>query len=145
MRKVIPARMVRRACPKEFIPARTDLSGWQAGIPVCVLLIMVISYHEFLAFNNLDNTVERFDNYLLTGGMPEFVKHRNANILLNLVDDILYRDIAVRHNIRNVNGLRELTVYLMSNIGKPIAARPLTGLFGLSATSTIIEYFTHLQ
>lgn len=31
-------------------------------------------YHEFLAFNNLDNTIERFDNYLLTGGMPEFYK-----------------------------------------------------------------------
>lgn len=103
------------------------------------------SYQEFLSYNNLDNTVESFDNYLQTGGMPEFVKHRNANILLNLVDDILYRDIAIRYNIRNVSGLRELTVYLMSNIGKPIAARPLTGLFGLSAASTIIEYFEHLR
>ena len=103
------------------------------------------SYPEFLAFNNLENTVVSFDDYLLTGGMPDFVKHRNASILFNLLDDILYRDIAVRHNIRNVNGLRELTVYLLSNIGRPVSARRLTGLFGITATSTITEYFSHLS
>lgn len=103
------------------------------------------SYPEFLAFNNLENTVVSFDDYLQTGGMPDFVKHRNASILLNLLDDILYRDIAVRHNIRNVNGLRELTVYLLSNIGTPVSARRLTGLFGITATSTITEYFSHVS
>lgn len=103
------------------------------------------SYPEFLAFNNLENTVVSFDDYLQTGGMPDFVKHRNASILLNLLDDILYRDIAVRHNIRNVNGLRELTVYLLSNIGRPVSARRLTGLFGITATSTITEYFSHVS
>jgi len=103
------------------------------------------SYPEFLAFNNLENTVVSFDDYLQTGGMPDFVKHRSASILLNLLDDILYRDIAVRHNIRNVNGLRELTVYLLSNIGRPVSARRLTGLFGITATSTITEYFSHVS
>ncbi len=103
------------------------------------------SYNEFLAFNKPENSVKSFDDYLQTGGMPEFVKNRRANILTQLVDDILYRDIAVRHNIRNVNGLREMTVFLVSNIGKPVAARRLTGLFGITATSTVTDYFSYLK
>ena len=103
------------------------------------------SYNEFLAFNKLENNVKSFDDYLQTGGLPEFVKNRKANILTQLVNDILYRDIAVRHNIRNVNGLREMTVFLVSNIGKPVAARRLTGLFGITATSTVTDYFSYLK
>ena len=103
------------------------------------------SYQEFLAFNKLENNVKSFDDYLQTGGMPEYVKNLRPNILTQLVDDILYRDIAVRHNIRNINGLREMTVFLMSNIGKPVAARRLTGLFGINATSTVTDYFAYLN
>jgi hypothetical protein len=103
------------------------------------------SYQEFLAFNKLENNVKSFDDYLQTGGMPEYIKTLRPNILTQLVDDILYRDIAVRHNIRNINGLREMTVFLMSNIGKPVAARRLTGLFGITATSTVTDYFAYLN
>jgi len=103
------------------------------------------SYNEFLAFNKLENSVQSFDDYLLTGGMPEFVKNRRAIILQQLVNDILYHDIAVRHNIKNVNGLREMTVFLVSNTGKPVTARRLTGLFGITATSTVTDYFSYLK
>jgi predicted AAA+ superfamily ATPase len=92
----------------------------------------------------LKNNAQSFHEYLQTGGMPEFVKNRKAVILQQLVDDLLYRDIAVRHSIRNVDGLRELTVYLVSNIGKPVSARSLTGLFGISATTTFTDYFSYL-
>jgi predicted AAA+ superfamily ATPase len=77
--------------------------------------------------------------------MPEYIKNKRGIILQQLVDDILYRDIAVRHSIRNVGAIREMTVYLLSNIGKPVSARNLTGLFGISSTSTITEYFSYLR
>lgn len=100
---------------------------------------------EFLTFGKLANTVVSFDEYLQTGRMPEYEKKRVGVILQQLMDDILYRDIAVRHNIRNVDALRELTVFLISNIGKPLSARRLTGLFGITATATIIDFFAYLQ
>ena len=103
------------------------------------------SYTEFLAFNKLPDSVDSFDEYLQTGGMPEYVKNRVGAILQQLIDDILYRDIAVRHNIRNIDALRELTVFLISNMGKPVSARQLTGLFGITAAATIIDYFAYLQ
>jgi uncharacterized protein len=103
------------------------------------------SYAEFLAFTQTENNINSFNVYLETGGMPEYLKTRLGIILRQLIDDILYRDIAVRHNIRNVDALRELTVYLISNIGKPVSARQLTGLFGISAAATIIDYLGWLQ
>lgn len=103
------------------------------------------SYNEFLKFNKQENSVGSFDDYLRTGGMPEFVKNRKAIILQQLVDDILYRDIAVRYGIRNVTGLREMTVFLVSNSGKPVTARSLTGMFGITATSTVTDYFAYLK
>ena len=103
------------------------------------------SYTEFLAFRKLENNINSFNDYLQTGGMPEYIKNNSGIILQHLVDDILYRDIAVRHNIRNVNALREMTVYLVSNIGKPVSARKLTGLFGINSTSTVTDYFSYLK
>lgn len=103
------------------------------------------SYGEFLLFKRLDKNVESFNSYFQIGGMPEYVKNNKGAILQQLIDDILYRDIAVRHSIRHVNALRELTVFLVSNIGKQVSARSLTGLFGITATSTIIEYFSYLR
>jgi predicted AAA+ superfamily ATPase len=103
------------------------------------------SYTEFLAYKNLENNLNSFNEYLQTGGMPEYIKNNNGIILQHLVDDILYRDIAVRHNIRNVNALREMTVYLVSNVGKPVSARKLTGLFGINSTSTVSDYFSYLK
>ncbi|MFH0758835.1 MAG: ATP-binding protein [Bacteroidota bacterium] len=103
------------------------------------------SYTEFLAFKKLENSADSFNEYLHTGGMPEYIKNNKGIIIQQLVDDILYRDIAVRHNIRNVNALREMTVYLVSNIGKPFSARRLTGLFGITSTSTVSDYFSYLR
>ena len=103
------------------------------------------SYSEFLAFRELENNVGSLNDYLQMGGMPEYVKNYRGIILQQLIDDILYRDIVVRHNIRNVNALREITVYLLSNVGKPVSARRLTGLFGITSTSTVTDYFAYLK
>ncbi|HDJ33589.1 MAG TPA: ATP-binding protein [Bacteroidetes bacterium] len=103
------------------------------------------SYSEFLRFGRLKNSIDNFNDYLKTGGMPEFIHNKRGIILQQLVDDILYRDIAVRHNLRSVDGLREMTVFLVSNIGKPISARKLTGLFGISSTTTVTDYFAYLK
>ncbi len=103
------------------------------------------SYTEFLAFQKLKNNIDSFNDYLQIGGMPEYIKNNRGIILQHLVDDILYRDIAIRHNIRHVNALREMTVYLVSNIGKPVSARRLTGLFGITSTSTVTDYFAYLR
>ena len=107
--------------------------------------LMPFSYSEFLEFNRECPNSESLKKYLNIGGMPEYVKHEKPQILLNLVNDILVRDIAVRHGLRDVDTLKKLTVYLMSNIAKPFSANKLKDSFGLRSATSIIEYSGYLS
>lgn len=103
------------------------------------------SYAEFLDFKKKENNESNFLEYLETGGMPEFVKTGMSNILRQLVDDILVRDLAVRFGVREVTALKELAVYLFFNVAKPVSANRLTGLFGIKSTTTILDFFDYYR
>jgi predicted AAA+ superfamily ATPase len=103
------------------------------------------SYSEFIRFKALDNRENAVMDYLKDGGIPEYLK-TGASIILNaLVDDILMRDIAVRNNIRDVISLRQLTAYLITNIGNLISASKLVGMFDIKSPATFLEYFSFLK
>lgn len=101
------------------------------------------SYHEFVAFKGLKYDTESFGDYLKTGGIPEYVKTGNGLLLNSLLDDILVRDIAVRYSIRDVESLRKLAVYLISNIGNTVSANKLKGMFGIRSSATLLEFFSY--
>ncbi len=103
------------------------------------------SFTEYLAFNNIKASTDSLNEYLQTGGFPEYVKNGSELILQNLMEDIIVRDIAVRHAIRDVNALKQLTVYLISNVGTLVSANKLTDLFGIKSSATILEYFAWLR
>lgn len=103
------------------------------------------SYKEFLQLKKRKDTSKNISEYIQEGGFPEFLKLKDPEILHQLLDDILLRDIAVRYGVRDTNSLRRLAVYLISNIGKPVSATKLTQLFDIKAASTILEYFSYLE
>lgn len=103
------------------------------------------SYTEYLTFIKKKDTVTSLESYLQSGGFPEYLKVQNPQILQQLLDDILLRDIAVRYAVRDVNSLRKLAVYLISNIGKPVSATKLKDVFNIKATSTILEFFSYME
>lgn len=101
------------------------------------------SYAEFLKCTNAEASPTSLTHYLKIGGMPEYVKHQDRRILARLLEDILIRDIAVRHKVRDIDTLKQLAVYLLTNVGKAVSANKLKGLFSVKSTTTIIEYFGH--
>lgn len=103
------------------------------------------SYQEYLRFKKSKNTSKEASQYLIEGGFPEYLKADEPTILNQLLDDIIYRDIVVRHGVRDVVSLRKLAVYLISNIGKPVSASSLMKSFEIKAVSTMLEYFSHLE
>jgi predicted AAA+ superfamily ATPase len=107
--------------------------------------LMPFSFSEFLNYHNEKPTSEQLKKYTKIGGMPEYVKHQEPQILLNLINDVLYRDIAVRHSLRDIETLKKLTIYLLTNIGKLVSANKLTDTFGLKSTTTILDYFGFLS
>jgi predicted AAA+ superfamily ATPase len=103
------------------------------------------SYIEYIHFLNRENNTETVEAYLHSGGIPEYVKTGISSILNTLIDDILWRDIAVRHAVRDIASLRQLTVFLLTNLGSTIAANKLAGMFGIKSPSTFLEYFSYLK
>lgn len=103
------------------------------------------SYSEFIKFKGLDNGEEAVTEYLKMGGIPEYVKTGMPVILNTLIDDILLRDIAVRHSVRDVASLRQLTAYLITNIGNLVSANKLVGMFDIKSAATFLEYFSFLK
>lgn len=103
------------------------------------------SWSEFCEFRSLDHTETTLIEYMQTGGFPEFVKTKNDDILHQLFEDILLRDIAVRYGVRDVKTLQRLALYLVSNVCNLVTGNRLKTLFGIGATSTVMEYFSHLE
>ena len=103
------------------------------------------SYHEFRQFSEMEKDAVSVKEYLETGGVPGYVTNRTDDILTQLFDDILLRDVTVRWGIRDIMALRKMAQYLVSNVGNPVTGNRLKTLFELGATSTILEYFSHLE
>jgi uncharacterized protein len=103
------------------------------------------SFREFCSFRKLKTSEDSLQQYLETGGFPEYVKTGRPEILNQLFDDILVRDIAVRYSIRDVKTLQRLALYLVSNTAKLVTGNKLRSMFDIGATSTVMEYLSYLE
>ena len=103
------------------------------------------SYSEFLAFRNLARGIESLKAYLESGGFPEYLKTANRDILAQLQTDILYRDIAVRHGIRDIGSLKRLFTYILSNAANLVSPSNLTGIVGVKSPQTILDYISYFE
>lgn len=86
-----------------------------------------------------------FQRYLQYGGMPEYLKFKEKQLLKNVYDDILYRDIIARYQIQAVKALRELGLYLMSNITTQIGSSKLKNMLSLGSVNTVKNYCEYLE
>ncbi len=103
------------------------------------------SYSEFIRFLQKESHASSFQQYLESGGFPEFIKFNNLEILTSLFDDILFRDIAVRYGIRDVNSLKRLLLYLVGNIANLVTATRLIQPLGIKSSATILDYFSYFE
>lgn len=103
------------------------------------------SYVEFLQHLKLTNNEESFVRYVENGGFPEFIREKNQEILQTLLKDIVLRDIAVRYGIRNSKLLMDITLYLVSNIGKECTFNSLRKIFSVGSTNSVSDYLSWLE
>lgn len=103
------------------------------------------SYREYLLFSNQTPNEVTSEQYLTSGGFPEFLKTSLAEMLMQLFNDIIVRDIAVRYQIKNITLLQQLAVWLISNCGKPFTGNSLRKMFQMGSSSTIMEYLTYFN
>ncbi|MFQ5638924.1 MAG: ATP-binding protein [bacterium] len=116
------------------------------------------SFREFLQFKRIDFETEDFhttagraklkrslNGYFETGGMPEYLQTENREYLKTLYESILYRDILVRNKIANETAMRELMLFVFSNIGKLVSFNKLKSMLGLKSPTTVKDYFQYLR
>lgn len=77
-----------------------------------------------------------FSNYLESGGIPKAIidDHR---ILLELYENIVYRDIIKRFNYRLEKPIKEISNFLLANISKELSLRTVSETSGITNLLTI--------
>ena len=107
--------------------------------------IFPFSFPEALLFMGEDLSYKSFGTYFYNGGFPEHLKFKKPEILRELLLDILYRDIISRHNIRESKALQEMTIYLLTNVGKEFSYNSLKKMFGFGSVNTPISFISYLE
>jgi predicted AAA+ superfamily ATPase len=103
------------------------------------------SFREILLLKKEKASPKSFEQYLNKGGFPEFAKYERAEILRELLSDILHRDIVSRHNIREIKALQEIAIYLLTNVGKEFSFNSLKRMFGFGSVNTPISFVSYLE
>jgi len=101
--------------------------------------VFPFSFSEFLDLKHIRPKpsdshlmVKRAEEYVLAGGLPEYLKTRDPGYLMTLIDSILYKDIAGRHGVRNMQALRELLLIVTQSCGSKLSPRRIGRILGLS-------------
>lgn len=136
-KKVIITGSNARILSKEL---GTSLTGRQISYD-----IFPFSFAEYLKHLKLKADTDSFSGYLSSGGFPEFIDSGKQDILINLYNDLIYRDIVVRHGIKNPKVLKELGIYMASNVGKEFSYNKLAKIFDLGSVNTVKSYISYFE
>ena len=103
------------------------------------------SYGEFLKFTSSAAGPDSFGEYTRLGGFPEYIRYGRNEILQELLNNILARDIVVRQKLRNSQIVKEMALYLLSNTGVEFSYNKLAKMFNLGSTNSAIGYVSYLE
>lgn len=135
----------------------SELSTKLTGRHVAIELLP-FSFREFLNFSgsSVDAskpilTKERgllkkaFNAYLQDGGIPEYLKYKDPIIIKGIYENILYKDVIARYEIKAIKALRELSLWLISNPGSLISYSKLKNILQLGSINTVKNYIHYLE
>lgn len=86
-----------------------------------------------------------FDDYFYLGGFPYVLKTKDVQILKDYYSNILYKDIIVRKKIRQVKDIKEISLFLMNNVGQLCSYNQIIKNSGIKSTSTIKNFIDFLS
>ena len=86
-----------------------------------------------------------FRRYAQEGGFPEAVRQHDPDILRHYFGDIVYRDIVARYGLRNVREIRELALYLASNLSCLASYKKLKDMIAVNSLTTVKNYLGYFE
>lgn len=132
----------------------TSLTGRNIPITLCPL-----SFHEYLvhykkykltktSFYKQEEKKEIkkiFEEYLLFGGMPAFIKTQSVELIQEYFKDIISRDIVNRYRIKYKREINELAHLLLSNLGQIQSLKNISKGVEIKNINTIKNYLQYLE
>jgi uncharacterized protein len=106
--------------------------------------VFPLSFAEYLDFKRVNvktkkdliikknSLLKMFQKYLETGGFPQVVLFENIELIKQYFNDIVQRDIVSRYEIRDMEALKRIGIYLTSNISKTLSLRKVAADYGVS-------------
>ncbi len=112
-----------------------------------ILEVLPLDFREYLRFKRITirksdaHLVDRyFEDFLRDGGIPEYILRSDVEYLKELVDDIIYKDIAAVYGIKNPQILKEFFLLLMERSGKTASINKMAKILKISP-DTAKRYF----
>ncbi|MGE5356765.1 MAG: ATP-binding protein [Deltaproteobacteria bacterium] len=104
----------------------TLLSGRYIEIKVYSL-----SYSEFLLFHKLESNQDSFNRFLKNGGLPYLINLANDSdviyeYLKSIYNTVILKDVVGRYNLRSVQFMENLVVFLADNIGNLVSSKKIS-------------------
>ena len=131
----------------------TKLTGRHVDI-----IVRPFSFLEFLELKGIqlnkesiyktDSKVEikkYFEEYLIKGGMPEYLTYKDPALLTQVYEDTVIKDIAVRHKVDNVTVLRQLYSHLISNLANKFSFNSIKKFTSINSVNTIKKFIGYLE
>ncbi len=113
------------------------------------------SFREFLDFKGFNTSkayttrekvgiLKLLGEYSELGGFPEAYKFGKA-MLTRIYNDIITKDILLRHKVRKLEDLRNLAKHLITNFSREIVYSRLSKTLGVKHVSTISNWVSYLE
>ncbi len=104
-----------------------------------VMHVYPLNFEEYLLFTGKKVSpadshllVSIAEEYVKTGGIPEYVLTEDLSYLQSLLETIIYRDVAGKHGIRNVEKLEDMLQLIAQGVGSPLSIRKISRVLGMS-------------
>lgn len=107
--------------------------------------VFPFSYREFLAASDGRPGTESLSSHIDHGGFPGYLRERNPQQLQELLRDIVQRDIAVRHRLRETRHVMNLALFLLANTGQPFSLQSLTKSLAIPTVAQTSRYIEYLE
>jgi predicted AAA+ superfamily ATPase len=122
-------------------------------------ILFPFSFREFLNFKKVEpvhhnftflktekvKIKKAFEEYFKIGGFPEFLKLQDNYYLDMVYESVLYRDIITRYDLSREKPLKELVLFIASNLGKSVSYNSLLKTIGVKNPTTVKQYFDYLE
>jgi len=107
--------------------------------------VFPFGYREYLAFTGRKARHASLLAYLDDGGFPGYLRERSPATLQELLRDIVQRDIALRHGLRETRHVMNLALFLLANTGQPFSLQHLAKSLAIPAVAQTARYLEYLQ